>query len=146
MIMQTNPVLERIYELVTKIGGREHVVYHGKEREPDYVRVRGIRIPGMNGEPLPAEQLANIHALEYMGKIRRAQTKKDGIRIHVKGRVVVVPFCAIEDAHDFTHLAHCVESGAYPFPDSMQNLLNREAVEEIYAGSEASRLSRFQSA
>lgn len=133
--MNTCTVLGRVYELAKNIGSREHVVYHGREREPDYVRVLSIGIPNMNGEPLPAEQLANIDALKYMGKIRRAQTKKDGVRIHLKRRVILVPFCAIEDAHDFTHLMHCLESGAYPFPDSMQNLLNREAVEEIYAGS-----------
>ena len=130
MITQADPIFDKFYNLAQKIGRREYVVRNGKER--DYLQVSTVGIPRMNGDPLSAEELYTIDKVRYQGRKHRASPHSDGVIINVFRRHVVLPFCTLEDVHDFTHLTHCLDSGSYPIPESMIGLLNREDVKRIY--------------
>ncbi len=133
MINNSDGVFARFYSLATEIGRREYVI--SNDREVDYARVSDIDIPKMNGEPLTTAELQEVDSIRYRGRRRRAIPQESGVRINVRRKPVVLPFSMLDDVHDRTHILHCLDAGQYPMPESMVDLLNREALEKIYSES-----------
>ncbi|MBS3051008.1 MAG: hypothetical protein J4400_02580 [Candidatus Aenigmarchaeota archaeon] len=119
--------------LARKIGTREYVVSVGGDT--DYVTVSDIGMPGMNGRPLSSDELYSVDRVTYRGEVREAQRHENGVAIHTPDGVLVLPFCGMDDVHDYTHLMHCLDSGTRPAPESMIDLINREDVEKYLEAS-----------